>query len=507
MDPESLLRERLARLAARPLPGSVEERVLSRTTRRSAARGSRLLAMGAALSTALVVGGVLYGVASIGRHPVGTRPPQGAGHRTPVPSRSQSVPTPPPTPSPTPTPVSRPRRSARPTPTVAAAVPPTPTPTPTASAAAPSARAVVRVATCLGRQLTLTVRPGPRSARMAAVVYILENVGGATCTLRGVPTVRLVGAGGASPAMVPVRAGHGPGPLVSLRPGGRASFVLLDLGCRQTTSTVADPSLALEVRLPGPPVGPALLVRGGLVCAPRVVEVSAITRGVATPRLAPGRGAAPSAPATPIRRPRPTPTPSAPATSRPTRLPAHRATPSATPTATARPTPASSPRATPRPAPTETPIPLATPTPTAMPLCTPSDLRFALYSGPISSQATSVALGLSNGTASACLFVGLPSLTLVLGGGSSVPVAISSVSYNPAAELVLAPLGEIGAQSAGAVIVLDLQWPASSLGCPPAAGVALTLQYLGSTLTLHDAPVPVCAGASNITAQLQAFGS
>ncbi len=496
MDPESLLRERLGRAASDPLSGSLEERVLGRTTRRAAQPPSRVLAIGAALSTALVVGGVLYGVASLGRHsPEGSRTRQGGSPATPHPRGRLATPTPTPTPVPTPTP--RPvRRLRRP---VATARPPgAPSPAgSTGSATPPPAPTTAILGACIGRQLTITARAGPRSAATATVVYVLDNVGTSACTLRGVPAVRLVGAGGSPRPMVPVRDRRGPRRLVTVAPGGRASFVLRDLGCRQATAIVADATLALDVTLPGRSGGSPLLVQGGLLCGPTMVEVSAITAGIARPAVGPLAPAVSPA--------RPSPTHVGAATPRPS--PSVRVTAPPSVRRTPRPTPRPTPRTTPRPTPAVTPIPPPTPTPAPIPLCTTADLQFSLFSGPISGQSTSVSLGLTDHTPAPCVLVGLPTVDLVTSDGATVPLGISSVSYNPSVELVLAANGQIGVGSSGAVVVLDLQWPASSLSCAAATGVSITPQYLGGTLTVHDVPIPVCTGAGNVTAQLQAFGS
>ncbi|HVA21543.1 MAG TPA: DUF4232 domain-containing protein [Candidatus Micrarchaeia archaeon] len=510
MDPEQHLRELLGRLANRPLSGSLEERVLSRTTRRASARGSRLLALGGALATAVVVGGVLYGVTALGRHHAPrSGQPQGAGIHSPRPTAQRPTPTPSPTPLGPPSPSPHRPHAVLPSPSptgAVTAVPPAVTPAAPVPSVTPRA-----LAACSGRELTIAERPGPRTASAADAVYILTNVGGSACTLRGVPAVRQVVAGGGASPLVPVRARSGPHPLVVLRPGELASFVLRDRGCHERTVTLGDATLEVEVTLPGAAGGSPLLVRGGLVCGPTAVEVSAIRAGVARPVLGPQRSATPratpivTAPATP--RASATPTGRSTPTARPT--PTRRARPTASPTEgrTPRPTPRPTQRPTPRPTPFPTPTAAPTPTPAPVPLCSASELHFAVVSGPVTGQSTSVSLGLTDDTAAPCLLAGLPAVSLTLADGTAVPLTLSSVSYNPNVELVLAPLGQIGPQDSGAVVVLDLRWPSSSLGCPDATGVAIAPKYLGAALTVHDVPVPVCTGAANVTAQLQAFGS
>lgn len=513
MDPERLLRDRLGRAAGRPLSRQLEARVLSRTSRREPARGSRLLVLGATVSTALVVGGALYGVASLGRHHLpAPRPPQGAGVHTPRPSAARQTPTPTPPPARTPAPPPTPRP-----PLGAPTSPPTTPPSPTVPATGSHSPRAVPVLACLGPSLTITVRPGPWAGGTATVVYVLENVGGRTCTLRGIPTVREVVPGGGPGRSAVERRRAGRRPRVTLRPGQVASFVLRDLGCRERTLAVSDAALELEVTLPGASGRSPLLVRGGLACGPTVVEVSAIVAGVVHPRLGHARHARnPSHRSRPRRSPTPrvtlgptaTPVPTPVRTpTRATPTPRPTATPTARPAGRATPSPTLTPRATPRLTPVYVQPTLPVPTPTPIPLCTAADLHFALYSGPVPSGATSVSLGLSDAAATPCLLVGLPQVSLTTSDGTTVPLALGSVSYNPSVELVLAPGGAVGGQSAGAVVVLDLQWSEASLSCPAASAVSITPAYVGTTLSTRGLPIPVCAGASNLTAQLQAFGS
>jgi len=140
----------------------------------------------------------------------------------------------------------------------------------------------------------------------------------------------------------------------------------------------------------------------------------------------------------------------------------------------------------------------------SLPLCAPDQLRLTVQPGPMTAGVSSDDFGLIDATATRCTITGPPSVTIVMPSGTSYPVA-TTVPYNQAALLVMAPNGVTGPSNPGSTLYGYVGVPSGTAACPQSTSMAMSIPSLTGDLMAAGVQLPVCGAATNVTATVNEF--